>query len=357
MLTSKYKKYILNFKQPAGTSRGVLKTKETFFIEINDGNKSGIGECSVFRGLSYDDKPDYEDQLVWLCKNINIGEKDLLKHFKEYPSIQFGIEMAFLDINSETNMVLFPSSFTNYTDSININGLIWMGNEDFMLQQLSAKLEQGFNCIKMKIGAIDFENEITIIKKIRNKYSSEEVEIRVDANGAFTPNEAMEKLKILSELKIHSIEQPIKQGNIGAMAKLCKHTPLDIALDEELIGVIEKKDKEELIKRVKPQYIILKPSLVGGISGSNEWIEIAEKHSVKWWITSALESNIGLNAIAQWTFSLKSNLPQGLGTGSLFTNNIESPLEVKNGRLFYNNSKKWKGEKLEGLSWKVKAES
>lgn len=341
-MKASYKKYILNFKLPAGTSRGVLKTKETFFIKISNNNKSGIGECSVFRGLSYDDVPNYEQKLQWVCNNINLGEDELLKELTHYPSIQFGIETAFLDLKADKSMVLFPSNFTNCKDSISINGLIWMGEFEFMMSQISEKLKLGFNCIKMKIGAIDFDKELEMISNIRKKYSENEIEIRVDANGAFNKNDALKKLKLLAKLNLHSIEQPIKQGQELEMANLCKHASLnsvlDIALDEELIGVIDLNDKIELLNNIKPQYIILKPSLIGGIKGSLEWIKLAEERGINWWITSALESNIGLNAIAQFTYTLNNKMHQGLGTGSLFTNNITSPLFVENGRLFYNNN-------------------
>jgi L-alanine-DL-glutamate epimerase-like enolase superfamily enzyme len=219
--------------------------------------------------------------------------------------------------------------------------LVWMGDQQFMKSQIQEKLNSGFSCIKMKIGAIDFDAEVALLKSIRKEFSSNEIELRVDANGAFKPKNALEKLKILSELDLHSIEQPIRQGQLQDMALLCEKTPLPIALDEELIGVFSTQEKQEVIKMVKPQFIILKPSLVGGFGGTTEWIDIAKKNNVNWWITSALESNIGLNAIAQFTHTLKNKLPQGLGTGGLFTNNFESPLEVKNGTLHYNNSNKW----------------
>lgn len=340
-MKASYQKYILNFKLPAGTSRGVLKTKETFFLKIEEDGKIGIGECSVFRGLSFDDTPDYEQKMQWVCNNINLGKDVLLQSLKLYPSIQFGIEMAFLDLGAKKSMHLFPSKFTKGLDSISINGLIWMGDFHQMLEQIADKLDSNFTCIKMKIGAIDFESEISLLKKIRNQFSAKEVELRVDANGAFSKKNALEKLKVLSDFDIHSIEQPIKQGQIDEMARLCENTPLDIALDEELIGVIDNNEKKKLLETIKPQYIILKPSLVGGINGSIDWIESAEKNNSSWWITSALESNIGLNAIAQWTYTLQSSLPQGLGTGSLFTNNIESPLEVSKGKLHYNSEIDW----------------
>ena len=342
MIKASYKKYILNFKQASGTSRGILKTKETWFLILQSGDKKGIGECGIFRGLSVDDRPDYEDKLKWVCNNIDLGLEALLKELLEFPSIQFGLETAFNSLESDDSFKLFPSKFTKREDSIPINGLIWMGSEAFMKQQITDKIEAGFSCIKMKIGSIDFQTEISLIKSIRNQFSSKDIELRVDANGAFHPSEALEKLKILSDLDLHSIEQPIKQGQIAAMAKLCEKTPIPIALDEELIGIFSVTKKQELLQTINPQYIILKPSLVGGFSGSDEWITIAKKQQMGWWITSALESNVGLNAIAQYTYVKGSNLPQGLGTGGLFTNNFESPLQVKKGALYYNNLINWK---------------
>ena len=236
---------------------------------------------------------------------------------------------------------MFPSKFTQGKDDILINGLIWMGDKAFMQKQIKEKLNQGFNTIKLKIGAIDFNTELDLLKSIRNEYTSDEIELRVDANGAFQPKDALEKLKRLSDFNLHSIEQPIKARQWHEMAELCAKTPLPIALDEELIGIFENYDKEKLIQTIKPQYIILKPSLVGGFDGSLKWIDIAKRHSVAWWITSALESNIGLNAIAQFTYNLQTKLPQGLGTGSLFTNNIDSPLKVIKGSLHYLKNNNW----------------
>jgi len=337
-----YKKHILEFKRPSGTSRGVLKTKETWFIIIEDNDKQGIGECGILRTLSIDDVPEYEEKLKWTCKNIHLGVSVLWNELLAFPSIQFGIEQAFLSLNSITSFELFPSKFTQGNDSIGINGLVWMGAEDFMKQQIKDKLEQGFDCIKMKIGAIDFETELKLLKSIRKEYSKSDIELRVDANGAFSPEKALDKLKVLSELDLHSIEQPIKAGQFNEMASLCEKTPLAIALDEELIGVFDVTKKEKMLQTIQPQYIILKPSLVGGFKGSNEWISMANRLGIKNWITSALESNVGLNAISQWTYTLGSNMPQGLGTGDLYTNNINSPLEVKNGELHYNTELNWK---------------
>jgi o-succinylbenzoate synthase len=336
-----YQKYLLNFKQASGTSRGVLRTKETYFLKLVDNERIGYGECAVFKGLSIDDREDYEARLTWLCENIYRNKEELLMELTEFPSIQFGLEQALLSVQQKNPFELFPTKFTKSEDGIKINGLIWMGTEAFMQQQIKEKLNAGFTTIKLKIGAIDFDTEIALLKRIRNEFPSEEIEIRVDANGAFKPSEALEKLKRLSAFNLHSIEQPIKQGQIDEMALLCSKTPLPIALDEELIGVFELTKKQDILQIIKPQYIILKPSLIGGYKGSEQWIQLAKKQNIGWWITSALESNIGLNAIAQWTYTLKNKMPQGLGTGSLFTNNFESPLEVNSEYLFYNANKKW----------------
>ncbi|UOB17314.1 o-succinylbenzoate synthase [Abyssalbus ytuae] len=339
-MKASYHKYILNFKIPGGTSRGILTTKETWFIVVEEKNRWGIGECGILRTLSIDDRDDYEQKLKWTCNNIHLGKDKLLENLVEFPSIQFGVEQAFLSVESDDPFVLFPSQFTGET-FININGLVWMGDELYMKNQIEEKLLKGFKCIKMKIGAIDFNTELKLLKSIRKDFSAREVEIRVDANGAFSPAEALEKLKILSELSLHSIEQPIKPRNYEIMAGLCKTSPLPIALDEELIGIFDVTEKKKLLQIINPQYIILKPSLIGGYKGAEEWIEIAERLNIKWWVTSALESNIGLNAISQWTYNLNTTMPQGLGTGSLFTNNFDSPIEVKKGKLIWQADKKW----------------
>lgn len=334
-----FKKYLLNFKQASGTSRGIMNTKETYLLIIQDNDKIGIGECGLFRGLSYDDRLDYSDKLQWTCDNIYLGVDVLWNELREWPSIQFGIEQAFLSLQSNNPFVLFPSRFTKSSKAIPINGLVWMGSPEFMKQQIADKISSGFNCIKIKIGAIDFNEELNLIAGIRRDFSPEMIEIRVDANGGFYSTDALGKINQLSEFKIHSIEQPIKQNQYDSMAELCEITSIAIALDEELIGVTNLQDKENLLLKIKPQYIILKPSLVGGFKGSQEWINIAEKLGIGWWVTSALESNVGLNAIAQWTFTLENNMPQGLGTGGLFTNNFDTNLCVKNGHLWYSENK------------------
>ena len=344
MIRADYKKYILNFKRPSGTSRGVLTEKETWFIILEQNGKRGMGECGILRTLSVDDLPDYEEKLKWVCDNIHLGEEKLWRELIEFPSIQFGVEMAFRSLESESPYLLFPSAFTKGQKNIPINGLVWMGDEQFMKQQIEEKLQQGFNCIKLKIGAIDFQKELDLLAFIRANFDADTIEIRVDANGAFAVNNALDKLIQLSEFKIHSIEQPIQKNQHDSMSELCFSTPIPVALDEELIGVFGIENKRALLQKIKPQYIILKPSLVGGFRGMQEWITIAEELKIGWWVTSALESNVGLNAIAQWTFLQNNLMPQGLGTGGLYTNNFDAPLEVINGTLHYNPQLNWKVE-------------
>ncbi|MRX64605.1 o-succinylbenzoate synthase [Maribacter luteus] len=343
------KKYTLDFKRPSGTSRGILTQKETWFLIIRKDGNYGIGECGMFKGLSFDDVPGFEEKLEWTCRHIQKGLPYLLDELRDFPSIQFAVEQAFLSLNSEDFLDLFPSAFTKSEAHILINGLIWMGDESYMLEQIQQKLEMGFRCLKLKIGAIDFRAEISLLEAIRKEYSQEQIELRVDANGAFKPIEALDKLNELANFGLHSIEQPIRQGNILLMKDLCAKTPLPIALDEELIGVVDIKKKEKLLETVKPQYIILKPTLVGGFRGSGEWIEIAERLGIGWWVTSALESNIGLNAIAQWTYTLKNTMPQGLGTGGLYTNNFEGPLQVEKGYIYSRKNKGWQPNLIENL--------
>jgi o-succinylbenzoate synthase len=318
-----------------------MTEKETWFIVLEQDGKKGIGECGILRGLSIDDRPDYEEKLQWTCDNIQLEKDQLWEALLEFPSIQFGVEMAFQSLVSESPFLLFPSDFTNGAKSILINGLVWMGEEAFMKQQIEEKLAQGFTCIKLKIGAIDFDKELQLLRFIREHFTPEQVEIRVDANGAFNEISALDKLTQLSEFKLHSIEQPIQKNNTDSMAELCKITPFPIALDEELIGVFSLAEKEQLLLKIKPQYIILKPSFIGGFRGTQEWISLAKKHKIGWWVTSALESNIGLNAIAQWTFLQHNLMPQGLGTGALFTNNFDCPLQVLQGQLWYKKELDW----------------
>ncbi len=338
-----WNQYSLIFKQPSGTSRGVMVAKDSYFLVLNDKGKQAIGECGILKGLSWDDRPDYEQKLEQVCQEIGDGKdwKSLYDELSEWPSIQGGLEMAFLDLHAREPFILYPSAFTDGTDRQKINGLIWMGDREFMLKQVKERLEQGFDCIKMKIGAIDFEEELNILKAIRKDYNAQDIELRVDANGAFHPDEALEKLKRLSEYELNSIEQPIKPRQWDVMASLCEHSPIPIALDEELIGIVQEADKQKVLQHIQPQYIILKPSLIGGFAGSESWIRLAGDLNFNWWVTSALESNIGLNAIAQWTYTLGNSMPQGLGTGSLYTNNFLSPLYIRSGQIGYDPQNTW----------------
>jgi o-succinylbenzoate synthase len=336
-----YHKYLLNFKNPSGTSRGILYEKETWFILLESDGKKGIGECGLLRGLSIDDRPDFEQNLVWTCNNIHLGKDKLWEALLEFPAIQFGVEMAFQSLASENSFLLFPSEFTNGQKSILINGLVWMGEEHFMKQQIEEKLANGFSCIKLKVGAIDFVQELQLLRYIRQNFDANTIEIRVDANGGFSRTDALDKIEELSGFQIHSIEQPIEKNQHDSMSVLCKTAKIPIALDEELIGVFSMQDKEALLVKIMPQYIILKPSFIGGFRGTLEWISLAKKYNIGWWITSALESNIGLNAIAQWTFLQHNLMPQGLGTGALYTNNFDCPLTVLVGQLWYKNDLDW----------------
>lgn len=333
-------KYLLNFHSPSGTSRGILKQKESWFIVIVQGDKFGIGECSLIKGLSPDPEESYEQTLKKVCENISDGYETLSLGLNYFPSILFGLETAFRSFESFNPMVLFPSSFTKSKDSIPINGLIWMGQKSFMISQIKEKINAGFDCIKIKIGSLDFTTELELIKNIRKEYSSKDLEIRVDANCAFSFSKALEKLKKLSDFSIHSIEQPIPTRQWEKMAFLCEKSPIAIALDEELINT-GKDEKEKMLKTINPAYIILKPSLVGGLKKSEDWINIAANNNVKWWATSALESNIGLNAISQWVYGKSTNMKQGLGTGKLFSNNILSPYTIEEGHLRHFTNNKW----------------
>jgi o-succinylbenzoate synthase len=346
-----YLKRTLQFRFDAGTSRGVLKTREVFWIKVTNPKRpeiEGWGEAAPLVKLSPDFREDFEDVLAKLLEHLSsfpweLEEKAILIKAKELipfdlPSIRFGVEMALLDLSLGGKKRFFPNPFFDSKAPIAINGLIWMGDREFMLKQIDQKLKEGFDCIKMKIGAIDFEQELDLLRYIRTQFSKDQVVLRVDANGAFEPDQAMEKLERLAQLDIHSIEQPIQAGQGKAMKMLCQETPIPIALDEELIGV---KEKESLLDTLQPQHIILKPTLLGGILETQAWVKMAEERNIGWWMTSALESNIGLNVLSQLASSLNTTIPQGLGTGKLYHNNLESPLEVHSGRIHYNSSKPW----------------
>lgn len=362
----------LHFKQPAGTSRGVYTTRHSYYLTLTSDELpgvEGVGECATLPDLSCDAKPEYEMTLRQVCQMVEQMGRIPYDMIRAYPSITFGLETAFasffdaakkfLEIvptegaSSSSEMLkqkgvsvpagmenlteLFDSPFGRGEEGITINGLVWMGTYEEMLARLEEKLQAGFHCVKLKIGAIDFFKELDLIKRIRDVYTKEQVELRVDANGGFLPENAMSQLEALAKYDIHSIEQPIKQHQWPKMAQLCRETPLPIALDEELIGVNVRSMKQALLDMVCPQYIILKPSLHGGIYGCNEWIELANQRGIGSWITSALESNIGLNAIAHYAakvYGSNVKMPQGLGTGQLFTDNIPMPLEIRGDKLF-----------------------
>jgi len=335
-----FKKYDLQFKRPAKTSRGEFRVRKVWFLFLEENGKTGIGECAPLPGLSSETPEEVETLLTEICAHPSyfLQNPDLTQNIS---SVRFAIETALLDLQNGGSQILFPSGFTKREQGISINGLIWMGEANFMLKQIREKIEAGFRCIKLKIGSLDFDKELEILKSIREKYDAGQIILRVDANGAFTSEEALEKLHQLAQFGLHSIEQPIAAGQWEKMAEICKKSPVQVALDEELIGIYSKNEKEKLLDVIQPQFLILKPSLHGGFSGCNEWIEAAEKRSIGWWVTSYLESNIGLNAIAQWTFYKNAQGWQGLGTGSLFVNNILSPLEIRGENLWVNPEKKF----------------
>lgn len=328
---------VLHFKQPAGTSRGVYTERKIWLVHLSDGEREGVGECAPLPDLSCDALPDkeYKAVLEKACDRLCLtGELDG-EALRENPSMLFGLETALLNLRQGER--LFDTPFSRGEEGIPINGLVWMGHYDEMLQRMEEKLEKGFRCVKLKIGAIDFEQELDLVKRIRDRFSFHEVELRLDANGAFSYEEALYKLELLSQYAIHSIEQPIRQGQWAFMAELCRESPLPIALDEELIGVNDPEMKGHMLSVIKPRYIILKPSLHGGMTGCREWIEAARDRDIGSWITSALESNIGLNAIAQFASEVYGphiTMPQGLGTGQLFTDNIPMPLEIRGDQLW-----------------------
>lgn len=347
MIYFSYFKHELQFAFDAKTSRGAIKTHVAYIIEARDyanPNRMGYGEAAPLQGLSIDALPDFEKYLASFLNQLNEGIPFELLMLADFPSIRFGLETALIDLQQGGNRKLFKTDFTS-GKAIPINGLVWMNELEPMLQEAQEKVNQGFDCIKFKIGAHDFDAECRMLEKFRKNNSPSKIQIRLDANGAFKSDDAMAKLKELRRFEIHSIEQPIAPKQFEAMAKLCKDATIAVALDEELIGLKTKEEKEGLLKLLKPAYIILKPTLIGGLAVADSWIQIANKLNVFWWSTSALESNIGLNAIAQWISTKNIKLPQGLGTGALYLNNFESPLLVKNGHLYSEENKTWKIER------------
>lgn len=309
-----------------------MRVKDTYFVRLTDSatGRTGIGECALFRGLGSDDLPDYEEKLALACADPTVPSP--------YSSIRFGIECAMI----AAGLAEMPSTpYSRGKEGIPINGLIWMGDRAEMRRRIDEKLNAGFRVLKMKIGGIDFESETDLLRYIRSRYSPETLELRLDANGSFAPEVAAERLDILSEFHIHSIEQPVTAGQTDIMARICRETPIPVALDEELIGMPDAESAAALLETIRPQYIILKPSLCGGLSGAGLWADAAESLGIGWWATSALESNVGLHAIACWVASRGVTMPQGLGTGLLYSNNIPSPLELRGDCLYCNPSGTW----------------
>jgi len=344
MIKAKITKKEFGFKRPATTSRGTLLTKQVFFIVLHaDDNPfvTGIGECSLFPGLSADDVPGFEETLHEILARINSGEDITSESFAQWPSINFALETAYADLMCNGSKVLFPSEFTRGNEPIPINGLIWMDDKEGMRRQIAQKLDSGFRCLKLKIGAIDFEEELGLLRWLRMEFSASDLTLRADANGAFGVEQAPMALDRLAQLRIHSIEQPIRPRQHEEMAKLCRTSPVPIALDEELIGIIGLEKKKRLLECIRPQYIIIKPGLLGGICESEEWISIADALEIGWWVTSSLETNIGLSVIAQWTFTKNARLHQGLSTGNLFEENIPSPLTLTGENLYYSPGTTW----------------
>ena len=338
MLHACYYPYTLHFRQPATTSRDTLYHRPTYYLKVWDDcdpQVYGLGECALFKGLGDDDRPDYEERLAALCRDIDSRPE------ATYTSQRFGLEMAMRDLANGDQRILWPGEWPAGEYGIKINGLIWMGSAEEMRTRIDEKLNAGFDCLKLKIGGIDFEREVELLHYIRRHFSHERLEIRLDANGSFTPGNAMERLERLAAYHIHSIEQPIKPRQWSDMSRICRESPIPVALDEELIGTHDDRFRSELLDEVQPAYIILKPSLCGGFSDADKWIAAAEKRGIGWWATSALESNVGLNAIAQWAASHQPVMPQGLGTGGLYTNNIPSPLFLRGDRLYYDPAKSW----------------
>jgi len=349
-ISATYVSHSLVFKRPAGTSRGILHQKDCWYIRLHgEQKKVGWGEVSFIPGLSVEDPGEIEIQIDHVCKLINRGELDPGSELPALPGVQFALETALLDLKQRGSRILFPSKFTRGLDGISTNGLIWMGDRSQLKQQISEKIQSGFRVLKMKVGALELEEEIKILQGIRGEYGPDDLEIRLDANGAWSPVDAPGIMERLAVFGIHSIEQPISAGQTEAMAALCASQIIPIALDEELIGITSTRQRSVLLEGIRPSYIILKPGLLGGFTQAEEWISLAGKMNIGWWITSALESSVGLNAIAQWTYSLDVSLPQGLGLGTLYSNNITSPLEMKNDQLWYRPEKKWNLHLIPGI--------
>lgn len=338
-----YRKHILEFRKPAMTSRGPMKTHTTYVVQVTDSSaigKIGYGEAAPLPGLSIDATDDFEIRLTEILQMLNDGLPIGVIDLEKLPSLCFALETALRDLNNGGKRKIIENGFFEGVP-IPINGLVWMADSEIMLKEALEKIDAGFNCIKFKVGAIDFDEECRMLERLRKQYSAFRIEIRLDANGALEPDEALPKLKEWSRFEVHSVEQPIKSGQEYFLESICRQSRIPVALDEELIGVSVEHGAFDLLKKIKPHYLILKPTLVGGIAKTEQWIKEANKINVGWWLTSALESNIGLNAIAQLASYFRVTIPQGLGTGELYTNNFQSPLKVKNGQLFYDETQPW----------------
>lgn len=342
MLVAEWQRRELHFKELAITSRDRMSMKETYFVTIHDTDRPdviGTGECALFRGLSGDDVPDYAERLDRYCRNIyGLDIKDISE-----PSIRFGIETALLDLRGGGRHILYDTAWSRGEDRIQVNGLIWMGDKETMYERILRKLESGFDCLKLKIGGIALDDEIDLLEYIRSKFGTETLTVRLDANGSLGPDAdmALRQLERLSAYGIHSIEQPIPAGHVSDMSRIAAASPVDIALDEELIGLHTDEEKRAMLSEIRPQYIILKPTLVGGFAECDAWIDTARSLGIGWWMTSALESDIGLNAIAQYTSRFGVTIPQGLGTGQLYTDNVKSPLRLDSQYLRYSTDGVW----------------
>jgi len=342
MVQAKYIRHPLKLYRPAGTSRGVIHQKECWYVKlVDETGVTGLGEVSFIPGLSVEDPEEIEIQLDHVCKLISRGEMDPAQELPALPGIQFALESAMMDLEKGGERLLFPSDYTGGKAGILINGLIWMGDRSFMKRQIRDKLNQGFRVLKMKVGALDEKKELEVLSWIRSEYGTGDLEIRLDANGAWHAEEAPVRISRFAAFGIHSIEQPIGPDQIDAMADLCKDPDIPVALDEELIGISSPENRRAIMEKIRPAYIILKPGLLGGFSVAEQWIELAQDVRTGWWITSALESSIGLNAISQWTYQLDVSMPQGLGTGMLYSNNIQSPLQMEGNRLWYRPEMGW----------------
>ncbi len=350
MIHATWKELTLNPRFPLGTSKGVFQERTVWYLIAWDPSRPqlrGIGEAALFPGHSKEFPADVRTKLLELCRDTSNWEQRLKGDLVQVPSVRFAVEQCLKDLDASGSKVLFPSDFTLGRQGIPINGLVWMGDKVTMRERIKAQIDGGSRCVKMKIGAIGIEDELELLREVRKEFSAKELTLRVDANGAFTHGNAMSVLERLAELEVESIEQPIAPGLYEAMAELCAATPLPIALDEDLIGLNTRLAKKELLEHVRPQHIVIKPSMVGGWAAAHEWIDLAEERNIGWWITSALESSIGLNAIAQWTATLKPSIPQGLGTGNVYTDNIPSPLHMLNGELHYSPEMPWDLHRLE----------